>query len=313
MLKSLFVFLVTFTLFVIFSTNDHAIIGGYFLIISAIALIVFLFKSLIKIINQIKKAVKNKNDNIDLDRPTKTKKYKKEPTIRKDSIDYEIERIPRIDPLVSTVPVNTSDIDVITDVDELNVTSTTNVADLFPLCVIDVETTGLNKWKDKIIQVSIIKYDAVFNPIEMINQYVNPGIDIPYEIEKLTDISNELVSIYPTIEYLADGISDFIKGCNIAGHNVKFDVGFLSAAGVRFDDKTIYIDSLAMCRKMYKSYKTERFKHKSNNFHYDVENYKLDTMLAYYNIHRSSSHRADSDAYCTGLLLEKLFNDIIDS
>lgn len=232
---------------------------------------------------------------------------------KNEDVESAIKRIPHIGALVSTDPVNSSDIDVIDDIEPLNVTSTTNVADLFPLCVIDVETTGLNKLKDKIIQVSIIKYDAVFKPIEMIDQYVNPNINIPEEIVDMTNITNEFASEFPTIEYLADGISDFIRGCNIAGHNVNFDVGFLSAAGVRFDDNTKYIDSLAMCRKMYRSYKTERFKHKSNNFQYDVENYKLDTMLEFYNIRRYVSHQSDSDAYCTGLLLERLFEDMVDS
>ena len=93
-----------------------------------------------------------------------------------------------------------------------------------PLIVFDLETTGLDLVKDRIIQLSYIK---VFpdGKEERENLYINPEREIPHEVEELTGITNEDVTAAPTFKEKAADLADKFKGCDFAGFNSnRFDV-----------------------------------------------------------------------------------------
>lgn len=124
-----------------------------------------------------------------------------------------------------------------------------------PLIVFDLETTGLDFIKDRIIQISYIKV-GVDGSEERVNQYVNPDRPIPAEVTTLTGISDEDVKDCPTFKQIAQQLADTFKGCDFAGFNSNhFDIPMLAEeflrAGIDFDfGKTRLIDVQTIFHKM---------------------------------------------------------------
>lgn len=97
-----------------------------------------------------------------------------------------------------------------------------------PLCVFDLETTGTNISKDRIVEISILK---VFpdGTKESKTWLVNPGIVIPMEAIKIHGITNEKVADQPSMKTLAPKIIEMIKDADLAGFNSnRFDVPLLA-------------------------------------------------------------------------------------
>ena len=124
-----------------------------------------------------------------------------------------------------------------------------------PLVVFDLETTGLDLVKDRIIQISYIK---VFpnGEEERRNFLINPECYILPMITQLTGISNEDVKDKPTFKQLAPQLNETFKGCDFAGFNSNhFDIPLLAEeflrAGVDFDfSKCRLIDAQTIFHKM---------------------------------------------------------------
>jgi len=110
---------------------------------------------------------------------------------------------------------------------------------LRPLCVFDLETTGLQITKDRIVQIAIIKLLPNGKQVTF-NELVNPEQNIPDEIAAIHGITNEMVANAPTFKDLAPSIIDFIGESDLAGYNSnKFDIPVLSEellrCGIDFD------------------------------------------------------------------------------
>ena len=124
-----------------------------------------------------------------------------------------------------------------------------------PLIVFDLETTGLDLVKDRIIQISYIK---VFpdGTEQRENLFVNPERPIPVEVMQLTGITNEQVQNQPTFKQLSTRLAQQFTGCDFAGFNSNhFDVPMLAEeflrAGVDFDfSKCRLIDAQTIFHKM---------------------------------------------------------------
>ncbi|MBQ6064014.1 MAG: 3'-5' exonuclease [Prevotella sp.] len=104
-----------------------------------------------------------------------------------------------------------------------------------PLIVFDLEATGLNLVKDRIIQISYIK---VFpdGREERKTLNVNPERSIPKEVVALTGINDEAVKGAPTFKQIAPSLAKTFQGCDIAGFNSNhFDVPLLSEEFIRAD------------------------------------------------------------------------------
>ena len=124
-----------------------------------------------------------------------------------------------------------------------------------PLIIFDLETTGLDFIKDRIIQMSYIKVSPDGTEVRK-NLFVNPGRPIPQEVVELTGISDEDVKDAPTFKQLAATLEQEFTGCDFAGYNSNhFDVPMLAEeflrAGIDFDfNKCRLIDAQTIFHKM---------------------------------------------------------------
>lgn len=124
-----------------------------------------------------------------------------------------------------------------------------------PLVVFDLETTGLDLVKDRIIQISYIKVWPDGRE-ERENFLVNPEVHIIPLITNLTGISDEDVKDKPTFKQLAQKLRDEFSGCDFAGFNSNhFDIPLLAEeflrAGIDFDfSKCRLIDAQTIFHKM---------------------------------------------------------------
>ncbi len=108
-----------------------------------------------------------------------------------------------------------------------------------PLVIFDLETTGLDLVKDRVIQLSYIKVFPDGHE-ERGDEIINPEKPIEPLITQLTGISNDDVKDKPTFKQLADKLNKVFAGSDIAGFNSNhFDVPLLAEeflrAGIDFD------------------------------------------------------------------------------
>ena len=124
-----------------------------------------------------------------------------------------------------------------------------------PLVIFDLETTGLDIVKARIIQISYIK---VFpdGREERGNEVVNPEEPMPPFITQLTGISDEDVKDKPTFKEIASKLATLFTGCDFGGFNSNgYDIPLLAEeflrAGIDFDfSKCRMIDAMNIFRKM---------------------------------------------------------------
>jgi DNA polymerase-3 subunit epsilon len=107
------------------------------------------------------------------------------------------------------------------------------------LCVFDLETTGLQVTKDRIVQIAALKIHPDGKQEEL-NLIVNPEMKIPQEVIDIHGITNEKAIKAPTFAELAEEIKSFFGDADLAGYNSnKFDIPVLAEeflrVGVEFD------------------------------------------------------------------------------
>lgn len=149
----------------------------------------------------------------------------------------------------------------------------------------DLETTGLNISKDKIVEIAIVKV----NPDQSEETYckrINPEMPIPAESSEIHGIKDEDVKDCPTFKDLALEIKAFIGDSDLAGYNSnKFDIPFLLEQFLTLD-----IDF---------SMKDRRFVDVQTIFH-KMEQRTLEAAYKFYcNKDLKNAHSAEADAVAT--------------
>ena len=92
--------------------------------------------------------------------------------------------------------------------------------------VFDLETTGVSADADQIIEIGAVKIVGG-EIVDRYSTFVNPQIPIPFEIEKLTGISDPMVMDAPTIDAVLPEFLEFCGDSVLVAHNAGFDLDFL--------------------------------------------------------------------------------------
>lgn len=160
------------------------------------------------------------------------------------------------------------------------------------IVVFDLETTGLNVESDQITEIGAVKIDNG-NIIERFSTFVKPTKRIPYDVTKLTGITNEMVENAPPVEFVIRDFFNFAEGCVLCGHNIiNFDLPIIKreamAIGLSFDNEII---------DTYNEARIARLK---------TTSFKLSTVTKLLGVSLEGAHRAWNDAFATAQVLLKL-------
>ena len=156
--------------------------------------------------------------------------------------------------------------------------------------VFDLETTGLSPDKNKIIEIGAVKVvDGAIT--ERFSTFVNPEVPIPYNIEQLTSIKDDMVLDAPKIEEILPEFMKFCEGTVMVAHNAEFDTGFIrkncERMGLPFD--FTIADTVALARILLPQ----------------LNRFKLDTVAKAVGVSLDHHHRAVDDAACTAEIFVK--------
>lgn len=109
--------------------------------------------------------------------------------------------------------------------------------------VVDVETTGLRPYRQRLIEVAAIRYrDGVRQDI--FSTLLNPERRVPAYISQLTGIDEARLTTAPTFRRVADQLLRFLGEDLIVGYNVGFDVGFINAELQRVGEPSLVNNTL---------------------------------------------------------------------
>jgi len=150
---------------------------------------------------------------------------------------------------------------------------------------LDLETSGLDPGKDRIIEVALVKFENG-EVKEKFQSLVNPGIGVERHVLELTGIEQEELDKAPKFLDLKAKLVDFIGNRSLVGHNLKFDLDFLESHDLSLRNKvydTWYFSTLLLPWEV---------------------SYSLEVLTKNLNLPHSDKHRALSDT----MAVIKLFN-----
>ena len=156
--------------------------------------------------------------------------------------------------------------------------------------VFDLETTGFSPNTCKIIEIGAVKVEnGVIT--ERFSEFVNPQVPIPFKIEELTGIRDDMVMGAGTIEDILPRFMEFCKGCVMIAHNAEFDMSFIRKNCMDLDIPCNHTvgDTVAMARILLPA----------------LHRFKLDTVAKALKISLENHHRAVDDAECTAHIFVK--------
>ena len=155
-----------------------------------------------------------------------------------------------------------------------------------PICFFDLETTGVNVVKDRIVEISIIKIN-IDNTEESKTWLINPEMPIPKIVSAIHGIDDEMVKNEPIFKDYSKEIYHFIKDCDLAGFNSnKFDIPLLAEELLRseidFDlSKIKTVDVQNIFHKMEKRTLSAAYKFYCGKVHEDAHSSMSDTRVTY--------------------------------
>ena len=155
-----------------------------------------------------------------------------------------------------------------------------------PLVFFDLETTGVNITKDRIVELSYIKVMPNGTEIKKTIR-VNPEMHIPESATALHHITDEDVKDKPTFKEIAKSLANDFEGCDFAGFNSnRFDIPLLMEeflrVGVNFDiSKRKFIDIQTIFHKMEQRTLTAAYKFYCNKDLDNAHSANADTEATY--------------------------------
>ena len=155
---------------------------------------------------------------------------------------------------------------------------------------IDLETTGLNPKRDRIIEIGAIRVEHG-EIMESFSTFINPGRKLEERITELTGIRDEDLADAPELDAVFPELLEFMGDLPLLGHSILFDYSFLKKAAV--DRKLTFERSAVDTLKIARKYLPE------------LPHRNLEYLCQYYEIPHHA-HRALEDAKATDLLFRRL-------
>ncbi len=161
--------------------------------------------------------------------------------------------------------------------------------------VYDIETTGLSPVKNKIIEFGAVKVSGG-KIVDRFSTFVNPEEPIPYEITKLTSITDDDVKSSENINAIMPRFLDFCEGCVWVAHNAEFDVNFVKQKCKELGTpvEPVYVDTLPLSRVQLPGH----------------GKFTLDAVAKALGVDLGHHHRAVDDAECTAQIFVKMLSQL---
>ena len=163
--------------------------------------------------------------------------------------------------------------------------------------VFDLETTGFSPIRDKIIEIGAVKVENG-KITDKFSTFVNPGVPIPFEITRLTSITDQMVMDSPGIETVLPQFLEFVGDAVLVAHNASFDVGFIEQ-NMRYQNLMpdfTSVDTVALARMLLPT----------------LSKFKLNVVANALNISLENHHRAVDDAGATAEIFVKFVEMLHD-
>ncbi|QWU14140.1 DNA polymerase-3 subunit alpha [Paenibacillus sophorae] len=161
--------------------------------------------------------------------------------------------------------------------------------------VFDIETTGLSITRNNITELAAVKMQGG-QEIDRYTTFVNPHEKIPYHIQQLTNITDDMVKDAPDLEPVLHDFVKFARDSVLVAHNARFDMGFIQASLAKFGLPPLpnpSLDTLELARLL----------------HPNMKNHRLNTLADKYKVLLESHHRAVDDTVALGGVLNGLLAD----
>ncbi len=163
--------------------------------------------------------------------------------------------------------------------------------------VFDIETTGLSQKKNKIIEIGAVKVNDG-EEIDRFSEFINPEEPIPYSIEQLTSITDEMVMHAPTVDVILPKFLEFCGDDIVVAHNAAFDTGFIKKnakdLGMKFDNTIM--DTMTLSHVLLP----------------ELGKFTLDRVCKALNVKNEHHHRAVDDANATAKIFVKLYEMLVE-
>lgn len=159
--------------------------------------------------------------------------------------------------------------------------------------VFDIETTGLSKKHNKIIEIGAVKVKDG-EVIDTFSEFINPGVPIPYQIEQLTSINDDMVKDAPMYDVIVPRFVEFCGDDIVVAHNASFDTGFVrknaEELGLKFDNTVL--DTMTLSHILLP----------------ELGKFTLDRVCKELKVVNAHHHRAIDDAEATAKVFFKLLD-----
>ncbi len=164
--------------------------------------------------------------------------------------------------------------------------------------VIDFETTGLSPGMGaRPTEIAIVLIDSG-TIVDRYQSLMNPGVHIPYEIQTLTGITDEMVKMAPPVESVMREAAEFVGQHPLIAHNAAFDRRFWDRELHRIDRQyhQEFVCSMLLARRIFP----------------EVPNHKLGTLVQSLDLPDTGRyHRALADAEATVYLLLRIEDELM--
>lgn len=159
------------------------------------------------------------------------------------------------------------------------------------LAIVDVETTGMSPFHDRVIEVAIIRISKN-KVVDKFTSLLNPEMRLSPYISMFTGITTEQLKDAPLFYDIKDKVTELLEDAVFVAHNVRFDYNFirneLKRTGQSFRAKTFC--TVRLSRRLFPEFRS----------------HSLESVINRYNFKFENRHRAYDDAYVLWQFLKKV-------